>query len=174
MDHLVCQLRHFRLFTWLLPRHPHTCQAPWPPQVENHAGYSIPATDVHESGRPTYWTLLIEQASRTLAVDEPKRKVRKTQATMAAAGRQPRGEKFPMIIPEFLEKTMVATTSTVKTPPKSLLSADECRLLGVPMPSKLLKLEEGKGPGGVHIAGIGILRSPAQFCRSRLSSTTSI
>ena len=100
---------------------------------------------------------------QTLAVDEPKRKVRKTQATMAAAGRQPRGEKFPMIIPEFLEKTMVATTSTVKTPPKSLLSADECRLLGVPMPSKLLKLEEGKGPGGVHIAGIGILRSPAQF-----------
>ena len=92
----------------------------------------------------------------------PKQKQAKTvQTTMAAAGRQPRGDRFPAIISEFAYHVSRTTTSVLDAKRDKHLSKHK---LQVPYPAKLLQVKEGMDKEEKsYTAEIGVWRTPDQF-----------
>lgn len=96
---------------------------------------------------------------------QPKQpKTKNLQLTMAAAGRQPRGDKFPAIIPEFAYKVSRQTSLALDVKKNKHLSAKLCDELQVPHPAKLLQIETGKDEEEKkYTAEIGVWRTPDEF-----------
>ena len=108
------------------------------------------------------------QAGAQAVSPEPSAKRTKTQPhTMAAAGRQPRGERLPPIISEFKYITTSLTDLQLDPKPDKKLSIEQCRQLQVPHPSKLLQFTVGKEEGGGkqkrNQLEIGVWRTPEEF-----------
>ena len=87
----------------------------------------------------------------------------------AEAGRQPRGNLLPQIIPEFAEIRDIPWTDTDVPVPK-ILTAELQQLYGLPPNSKLLPTEKGKreAKGAAEaqvnrILKVGIYRTPEEF-----------
>ena len=102
---------------------------------------------------------------------QPKVKQPKTmQITMASTGRQPRGDRFPAIIPEFAYQVSRQTTMTLHSKTDKHLSKKLCDELQVPYPAKLLQIKEGKDYEEKKLfdVEIGVWRTPSQFVEQAL------
>ena len=107
---------------------------------------------------------LANEAAVVWVQPQVQNKRRKTASvTMAAAGRQPRGNRYPPVIPEFAFIKTITTTLKLQLPSHAHLSQAQCLQLHVPYPSKLLALKERKDQTSTLEAEIGVWRSPEQF-----------
>lgn len=106
----------------------------------------------------------IDAGGQQLQTPPKQPKTKNLQLTMAAAGRQPRGDKFPAIIPEFAYKVSRQTSLALDVKKNKHLSTKLCEELQVPHPAKLLQLEVGKDEEEKkYTAEIGVWRTPNQF-----------
>ena len=120
--------------------------------------------------------MLVSQLATTADVvwvkaEHPPKQRKKVPFSMAAAGRQPRGNRFPALIPEFAFTSNINTALPLKLPQDQNLSLQQCQQLDVPHPSKLLKIlpgEDREGAQPTMKVEVGIWRTPEQFLERAL------
>lgn len=85
----------------------------------------------------------------------------------AEAGKQPRGSLLPPVIPEFKEVRYV--DNTIQHVGSTPLTSQQCELLSLPFPVKLLPFKKGEHAArnteveAGKILKVGIFRTPAEF-----------
>ncbi len=111
----------------------------------------------------------IDAGVQQLEIQQKKKQPKTMQVTMASAGRQPRGDRFPAIIPEFAYQVSRQISLTLHSKTDKRLSKTMCDELQVPYPAKLLQVEEGKNNEEKSFeVEIGIWRTPSQFVEQAL------
>ncbi|CAL1130530.1 unnamed protein product [Cladocopium goreaui] len=86
---------------------------------------------------------------------------------MAAAGKQPRGDRFPSLITEFAYTIWKTVAGTFLVTKDKKLTRDQCEALNIPFPAKFLQEKRGVANGvtvdAMREIEVGVWRKPEQF-----------
>ena len=94
-----------------------------------------------------------------------KRKTMYSQLRAAEAGRQPRGNLLPQIIPEFRTIRLFPAAALHDVQP-GLLSQSQCSSISCPYPARLLPAKRGdSGADSQQTREVGVFRSPEEFLK---------
>lgn len=71
-----------------------------------------------------------------VALQPPSKKLKSTPLAMASAGKHPRGNRFPPLIPEFCNQLDALAPPGVDVTINQTLTQQQCHALQVPFPAK--------------------------------------
>ena len=145
--------------------------AGWTAAASNGAAY--PQMLCNEVAAIVY-DLATQQQVQDVAIPSVTKRAKTSQTVMAAAGKQPRGDRFPPIISEFAFTVLFRVDDHFQMPCDRKLSQQQCSLFGIPFPAKILQIKKGKTVGeskadsGSAEIEVGVWQTPQQYLKRSL------